>query len=324
MNTQAINRGATRRRVAPLLFAALFTIACGGGQESPNAGGGPLGGAAAGSSGATGSERDGSPSWSPDGSKIVFYSERHGNAEIYVMNADGSDVVRLTDDPANEGYPAFSPDGRRISFDSDREGAFEIYTMNADGNDVRRLTYNPANDVSAAWSPDGSQIAWMSNRGGHFEVWRMNADGSNQRQFTGAEAPSEGTHWFPQWSPDGEFMAFHVNRDVYTVRTDGSEYTRLTVDPDNGMLPSWTPDGSRIVFMSWRTGAVEIHSMNVDGNDQVRLTRTEVGESVDPRVSPDGRQIVYTWVPAGGAGAKHLMLMNADGTNVRQLTGTVR
>ena len=323
MSTPAINSGAAQR-VAPLLFAVLFTIACAGGPESPGAGEGPAPGATTGNSGVPGSERDGSPSWSPDGSEIAFYSERHGDAEIYVMNAAGSDVLRLTVDPANEGYPAFSPDGRRISFDSDHDAAFEIYTMNADGTDVRRLTYNPANDVSAAWSPDGSQIAWMSNRSGPFEVWVMNADGSNQRQFTGAEAPSEGTHWFPQWSPDGERMAFHVNRDVYTVRTDGSEYTRLTVDPDNGMLPSWTPDGSRIVFMSWRTGATEIYSMNADGSDQVRFTHTEVGESVDPRVSPDGRRIVYTWVPAGGAGPKHLMLMNADGTNVRQLTGTAR
>ena len=78
-------------------------------------------------------DRAGSPSWSPDGSRIIFYSEHDGNAEIYVMDVDGANRTRLTNHPADEGYPAFSPDGQRISFDSDRdESSFEIYTMNAE------------------------------------------------------------------------------------------------------------------------------------------------------------------------------------------------
>jgi len=307
--------GATPWGVASLLFVAFAVAACGGADGSGAEPETPV----------YGSDRDGTPSWSPDGSRLAFYSERDGNAEIYVMNADGSDPTRLTDDPANESYPAFSPDGQRVSFDSDRDGNFEIYTMNPDGSDVRRLTYNDAVDASAAWSPDGSRIAWMSDRSGRFEVWLMNADGSEQRQFTGAgETASEGTHWFPQWSPDGTRMAFHVNRDVYTVGADGSGYTRLTVDPDNGMVPTWSPDSSRIIFMSWRSGATEIYVMPADGGEPTRLTHTEVGESIDPRWSPDGSQVVYTWVPAGGAGPKHIMLMNADGTDVRQLTGALR
>ncbi len=238
------------------------------------------------------------------------------------MDVDGANRTRLTNHPADDGYPAFSPDGQRISFDSDRdEGSFEIYTMNADGSDVRRLTYNSARDVSASWAPDGSQIAWMSDRSGRFEIWLMNSDGSNQHQFTDVAAPSLGTHWFPQWSSNGEYLAFHVERDVHTVRTNGSDYTRLTVDPDNGMVPSWTPEG-HLVFMSWRVGTTEIYRMNADGSDVARLTHTEMGESIDPRVSPDGSKIVYTWVPSGATGSKHLMLVDIDGTNVKQLTET--
>ena len=291
-----------------LLVALLLAAGCDGVTQAPQTPPGP--------------DRAGSPSWSPDGSRIIFYSEHDGNAEIYVMDVDGANRTRLTNHPADEGYPAFSPDGQRISFDSDRdESSFEIYTMNADGSDVRRLTYNSARDVSAAWAPDGSQIAWMSDRSGRFEIWLMNPDGSNQHQFTDVDAPSLGTHWFPQWSPDGEHLAFHVERDVHTVRANGSDYIRLTVDPNNGMVPSWTPEG-HLVFMSWRAGTTEIYKMNADGSDVVRLTYTEMGESIDPRVSPDGSKIAYTWVPAGGAGSKHLMLMNIDGTDVKQLTET--
>src|SRR6188508_387922 len=97
--------------------------------------------------------KDGSPSWSPDGRRIAFYSDRDGNAEIYVMNADGSGVRRLTNTKADEGYPSWSPDGRTITFDSDRDGNFEIYAMDADGSNPRRLTNHPARDVSASWAP---------------------------------------------------------------------------------------------------------------------------------------------------------------------------
>src|SRR5687767_10544350 len=128
--------------------------------------------------------RDGSPAWSPDSRRLAFYSERGGDADIYVMDADGRAVRRLTSDKADEGYPSWSSDGRTITFDSDRAGNFEIFAMNADGSNVRRLTNHPARDVSAAWAPDGSAIAFMSDRDGGFDVYLMDADGSNQRRAT--------------------------------------------------------------------------------------------------------------------------------------------
>lgn len=91
--------------------------------------------------------------WSPDGRKIAFVSYRDGNMEIYVMNADGSGVTRLTNHPGSDAHPAWSPDGRKIAFQSDRDGNSEIYVMNADGSGVTRLTYSPAYDGEPAWSP---------------------------------------------------------------------------------------------------------------------------------------------------------------------------
>lgn len=262
--------------------------------------------------------RGGSPSWSTDGTRIVFYSERDGNSEIYAMGADGSNLTRLTNNPAADGYPNSSPDGARISFDTDRDGDFEIYVMDDDGSDPRRLTHHPARDVSASWSPDGNRIAFMSDRTGRFEIWVMGADGSDPVQIT-----DFGTNWFPRWSPDGEKLAYHVGRDVFVLDVEAHRYRRLTIDPNNGMYPTWSPDGERIAFMSWRTGSTELWVMNADGSEQRRLTWTEQGDVIDPRWSPDGAWLAYVHVPEGleVGGAKIIHTMRVDGNEVRRSSG---
>jgi Tol biopolymer transport system component len=90
-----------------------------------------------------------------------------------------------------------------------------------------------------------------------------------------------------------------VGRDVHLLDLAGARYARLTIDPSNGMYPTWSPDGSRIAFMSWRTGATELWVMNADGSDQRRLTETAWGDAIDPRWSPDGKRIAFVHVPQG-------------------------
>jgi Tol biopolymer transport system component len=222
----------------------------------------------------------------------------------------------LTNTSADEGYPSWSPDGRTIAFDSDRDGNFEIFAMDADGGRVRRLTSHPARDVSASWSPDGKTVAFMSDRDGGFDVYLMNADGSNPRRAT-----TTGTSWFPVWSPDSTRLAFHVGRDVHTMRADGGELTRLTTDPDNGMYPSWAPDGTRLAFMSWRSGRTELYVMNADGSDQRKLTTMERGDAIDPRWSPDGTRIAFVHMPEGMNGAQRaIYVVDSDGANVTRIS----
>ena len=94
--------------------------------------------------------------------QIAFESDRDGNWEIYVMNADGTNQTRLTSPPAENGGHAWSPDGSKIAFTSKRDGNDEIYVMNADGTSQMRLTNNPAEDLGPSWSPDGSKIGFLS------------------------------------------------------------------------------------------------------------------------------------------------------------------
>jgi Tol biopolymer transport system component len=124
-------------------------------------------------------------------SHIAFVSEQDRNADIYVMNADGSDLRRLTDDPAFDGDPAFSPDGQRIAFRSQRDGNNEIYVMNADGTGLVRLTFDPADDLGPVWSCDGQQIAFISNREGSLRIYAMKADGSAVTRL--ADVPAQDT-----------------------------------------------------------------------------------------------------------------------------------
>ena len=126
-------------------------------------------------------------SWSPDGSKIVFFSNRDGNGEIYVMDSDGKNQVNLTNHPALDAAPTWSPDGTKIAFHSNREGdQDDIYVMNPDGANVVNLTRHPWDDQVPAWSPDGMWIAYHAFRvGKRPDIYVIDANGDNQKQLTG-------------------------------------------------------------------------------------------------------------------------------------------
>lgn len=124
--------------------------------------------------------------FSPDGTKLVYVSNRPGNFEIYLANGDGSDPQRLTTTTAGENAPAWSPDGKTIYYESDAGGNTNIWRMNADGTDQRQLTQSTSaneQNMQPAASPDGKTVAFMSTRAGSADIWLMNPDGSNQRNF---------------------------------------------------------------------------------------------------------------------------------------------
>jgi Tol biopolymer transport system component len=232
--------------------------------------------------------------WSPDGSKIAFVSDPeggYGTNSIYLMNADGSGVTKLTD---SGGEPTWSPDGSKIAFgDSDGNNS-EIFVMNAEGSGRTNITNDPStNDIEPAWSPDGSKIAFVktgtSGIGPQYSIYVMNADGSGQTQLTGPHPGFFTGDQEPDWSPNGQKIAYthSIGSDeegifsgIFVMDSDGGNQTQLTGYEFDGS-PHWSPDGKRIVFAS----TPGISTMNPDGTGLVdivlRATQPFGGESLD-------------------------------------------
>ena len=248
------------------------------------------------------------PAGSADGRRIAFESERGVTPDLYVMDSDGSNVVRLTQDNFLEGRPSWTPDGTKIAFSSFRfaVGNWEIYVMEPDGNNLINLTKHKWHDRRPSWSPDGSKMAFESYRDGGFNtphhIFVMNADGTERRNLTGdTQLKRNGA---PTWSPDGRKIAFNSRRlfadgtrdDIFAVSADGKELEQLTVDGAS-RSPVYSPDGTRIAYVSDRDGDYHIFLMDANGSNAVKLTKTPPGvDNVEPSwphgalaVNPNGK-----------------------------------
>jgi TolB protein len=252
--------------------------------------------------------------------KIAFASDRAGNLDIYTMNADGTAVTRLTDDPASDGVPAWSADGTKIAFTTDRDGRQEIYVMNADGTAQTRVTNIGGDTQSAAWSPDGRKLAFASAG----SIYTVSVDGTNPTVLPLGRRDDERDRT-PAWSPDGTKIAFERLRsatsELHVANSDGTAATAIP-NGEFGGFPDWSPDGTKLAFNTFRADdrSLEIYTMNLDGTGLSRVTNTGDRPELAPAWSPDGRQITYTRLELDFVNNFEIHVVSTDGTSQTNLT----
>ena len=187
----------------------------------------------------------GRPTWSPDGTKLVFASKRDGDWNIYEVDADeenAPDPTNLTTgSAAADTNPRWSADGSAIAFDSDRGGNLDVYEMNPDGSNVRALTSNPAADSVGDWSPDSKKLVFTSMRSGNGDLYVVPATGGAASRLT--SDPGADTH--AAWSPDGATIAYSSNVDgdneAYEIAPDGRGERQITHNRLEDVVQDWQP-----------------------------------------------------------------------------------
>jgi Tol biopolymer transport system component len=263
--------------------------------------------------------------------RLVFYSTRDGDDDIYVMNEDGTGVQQLTNEPGRDYEPATSPDGKRVLFASQRVGgeSSHLHLMNIDGSDVRQVTFGDVSpgvrlDDYGEWSPNGDRVVFQRTTvpdGGktYADVWLLDLESGEERALTDTPTVWDST---PSVSADGRSVLFDSNRsgdfEIYRIPIDGGDAVMLTESPGRDVMAKESPDGTQIAFVSDRGGDQDIYLMNVDGSNVRQLT-SSAGRDRCAQWSPDGRRLVFF---SERDGDPEIYVMNADGADPRRLTSS--
>ncbi len=261
--------------------------------------------------------------------KIVFETNRDGNAEIYTMNADRTNRVDLTRYPADDTDPRWSSDGSRIVFASNRTGNYQIYTMNADGTAVTRVTHDANDDRRPTWTADG-HILFQNGSFPNRAIYRINADGNGLQQLT----PVSSDNATVAAAPRGGRIAFSSTRGdgtqrLYTANADGSAAQLVLPSPPGpetaDVEADWSPRGNQLLFVRFTFGGPlnsDLFVVRSDGSGLRRLANTPDRLELQPSWSPDGTKITFFGITAIGTPDEHdgVYTMNPDGSGVTEIS----
>ncbi len=287
-------------RAALAAFAGLVilsTLSCGGGD-----GGGPM--------------------------RVLFYSDRDGDDDIYVMDLDGGGVRQLTDAPGRDYEADITPDGRTLVFASQRESedTGQLFLMDADGSNVRRLTFSAKGGLRVMddyphWSADGRRIVFqrttVTEGGVDADVWLIDAETGEETPLTNTPDAWDST---PAFTAGGDGVIFESNREggfsIYRLELASKAVTKLTGDEGDDSGGKESPNGRHILFASDRDGDPEIYLADADGTNVRQLTDNEARDYY-PHWSPDGKLILFE---SDRDGNREIYVMNADGSGQRRIT----
>ena len=228
-----------------------------------------------------------SPDWSPDGRRILFIENSSYNAEIWVMNADGSNKRQITFAPDFDDLdPTWAPDGSHLAFSRcSFQGRCKLMTMRLDGTGRHKVLGGNWQYFGAQYSPDGTQIVFDSTRGGlQSAVWIVGIDGTGLQRLTRPRLEA----FYPDWSPDGQHILFtdfccRAKSNIWVMRTDGSRQRRITsfAGGHQGAFATYSPSGRKIVLWSdlaHDDGCCnDVYVMRVDGSGLHRVTTAQPG-----------------------------------------------
>ena len=234
----------------------------------------------------------------PTRPKIVFTATRDGNAEIYVMNTDGSEQVRLTNHPGADFDPTWSPTGEHIAFVSERDhaGLYDIYLMDADGENIRPAFDELDYRTAPAWSPDGKKIVYHTYSSiPDWAVYFNTTDGGTPERVSKAGIHPGG---FPDWSPDGTEIAFTGGTPIKwriwirNLQTGDKKLLLPQLKLGDQRYPAWSPDGKKLAFYWWKReeNIPYIYIVNRDGKRLEKIVENATGMVA---WSPDGKELLY-------------------------------
>ncbi|HEU0300863.1 MAG TPA: hypothetical protein VFR37_15485 [Longimicrobium sp.] len=248
-------------------------------------------------------------------SRIAFVTQGRGSKEIYVVDSDGENVTRITNDGSISLSPSWSPDGGRIAYTSFRSGAPLLYERDLSSGGDRTLSDRSGINITPSYAPDGRTVAFGTTVGGHTEIATIGPEGLRQQtRGRGYENLS------PTWSPDGRRFAFVSDRlgepQIY-VMSPGGEPRLVSAYTYGGRgystSPDWSPAGPAIAYHTRVNGRMQIAAVSADGGSPRMLT--DRGHNEDPSWAPDGRHIVFASDRDGGG----LFVLDTVTGNVRPL-----
>jgi TolB protein len=253
----------------------------------------------------------------PFDSQIAFLSTRGGRfKDVYIMEANGENVRRVTSGNTLNLSPSWAPDGRSLVVTSYRNGNPDLFAVGLPRATWSKLSSLRGLNLGGHWSPDGRRLAVTLEYDGNPEIAILNADGSLLRRLT--------DHWgvdvSASWSPDGQQLVFCSDRSgapqIYIMGADGGSPRRLTTTGNYNTSPSWAPKGDRVAYASRIGGRFQIFTVKTDGSDVHQVT-SGAGTNEDPTWSPDGRYLVFS---STRGGKPKLYFADASGANQAELT----